>query len=289
MEKFGEEYSQGGSSVGSVTNREDLDNDLAETISRSYKKKRQSALEDIRSFNRQNQILYSRLELLQKDIKDSTQIVDAIDSESSSNYDYLQNSFLLYLGEYEKYNILLEQVRELFFNLTYEGVNFDLEPDIDILRLIKLCGRPPKSCFKEKLVDPIVMKIMERDDYFSNCNSNEEFISRVRELYNKSKRFDKYGYGDSTERARSVSTSKRLPFDIDIPTPCRQNKVTECCNNHEDLTDLINERQKLINAIYELKTNIKNRKASYSNRNETKLLSIGPRISDSNDCTRSLL
>ena len=171
---------------------------------------------------------------------------------------------------------LLDKITALFYDLSAQGIDFEQYPDIDPETLKLLCGVPPQlSPMRRRNLDPIALRVIEKDQFFSDVSNNEEFIDRVSELQNQiSASKSKIRSLSESLNSFSMSMSSRnssLNHSTPIPSPLRTQIVEDSQESAKtqakfaaEFNRLLNEKHNLIDQIVELKKNIKDRNVRYS-------------------------
>ena len=170
---------------------------------------------------------------------------------------------------------LLDKITALFYDLSAQGIDFEQYPDIDSENLKLLCGVPPQSPTKQRNLDPIALRVAERDAFFSDVSSNDEFIDRVSDLQNQvSASKSKIRSLSASLNSMSMSMSSRsasLSRSTPTPSPLRTQIVQDSQDGAKtqakfaaEFNRLLNEKHRLIDQIVEQKKHIKDRNVKYA-------------------------
>lgn len=177
--------------------------------------------------------------------------------------------------ELQKREDLVEKVTSLFYSIYSKGADFSQYPEIDVDGLKDVCGVPPDAdnTHQKKRMDPIALRIAEKDSYFSDVNDNDEFVERVNQLMDDldrsrsetstlSENFASFSSIRSTSSSSSSRSTKTSPLRNSIVKESQRNVVDQA-KFAVELTHLLEEKQKLINQIVEEKRKIKERELRY--------------------------
>ena len=176
--------------------------------------------------------------------------------------------------ELDKKQELIDKISALFYDVSAQGIDFEQYPDIDAEALKLICGVPPQpSPDKRRMLDPIALRVVEKDQYFADVTNNEEFLDRLNELQRQvsdCKARNRSLSSSLNSMSMSMSPSRNLSKTTPLSSPLRSQLVQDSQDNAKEQSKfaaefnrLLNEKHALIDQIVEQKKGIKDRNLQY--------------------------
>ena len=208
--------------------------DIAETNSR------------IKDISQKNSEAHAQCVKLQHELSSITKALD-------KNIDFLQEVCRIQEEENEQLKQKLqnkteiaEKIQMLLDKCAYSGVDVNKIPGLDVKTLSDyFIIRPPVD--EGIQLDPTIKTIVDSNSLFTGITTNDQFVSKCIELKNEAMRPFPKSYLESGEVSEKVLTLRKQLAEL------QQNNSATQARMAREMSDLLNEKQKLQKQLEQLK------------------------------------